>query len=82
MTSNQPSLFENPRTVQRILRVFYTLCAAIVLLDLVYHRHVLHPWEHLIGFYALFGFIACVVLVLVAKAMRKFLMRDEHYYDR
>jgi len=40
-----------------------------------------HAWEALPGFYALFGFVACVVLVLIAKEMRKVLMRDEDYYD-
>ncbi len=82
MKSDQPSLFEKPKNVTRILRGFYALCAAIFLCDLVYHRHVIHPWENLIGFYSFFGFIACVVLVLAAKEMRKVLMRDEHYYDR
>ena len=31
--------------------------------------------------YAIYGFVACVVLVVLAKIMRKGLMRDEHYYD-
>jgi hypothetical protein len=33
------------------------------------------------GFYAIYGFVACVILVLVAKEMRKLVMRDEDYYD-
>jgi len=33
------------------------------------------------GFYALFGFVACVVLVLVAKHLRKLLMREETFYE-
>ena len=40
-----------------------------------------NAWEALWGFYAVFGFIACTVLILVAKEMRKFLMRKEDYYD-
>ncbi len=50
-------------------------------LDFVIHRHVVHSWETLWGFYAVFGFVACVILVLVAKRMRTFLMRSEDYYD-
>ena len=38
--------------------------------------------EHVFGFYGLLGFIACVVLVLAAKQLRKVLMRPEDYYDR
>ncbi len=54
----------------------------MLLFYLVYHRHVTHPWENLWGFYALFGFIACSVLVLAAKEMRKVVMRKEDYYER
>jgi hypothetical protein len=34
------------------------------------------------GFYAIYGFVACVLLVVIAKELRKLLMRDENYYDR
>ena len=30
--------------------------------------------------YAIYGFIACVVLVLLGRALRRVAMRDEHYY--
>ena len=43
---------------------------------------MVHPFEGLWGFYAIYGFVACVILVLLAKEMRKLLMRDEDYYDR
>ena len=36
----------------------------------------------LFGFYAFFGFIACVALVLIAKQLRRVLLRREDYYDR
>ena len=49
-------------------------------MDFMFHRHVEHPWEVLWGFYAVFGFVSCVALVLVAKQMRKILMRQENYY--
>ena len=41
----------------------------------------LFPIEGYFGFYSLYGFCACVVLVLVAKEMRKVLMRDEDHYE-
>jgi hypothetical protein len=43
---------------------------------------VSHPWEGFFGFYALYGFVACVLLVLLAKEMRKLVMRDEDYYEQ
>jgi hypothetical protein len=34
------------------------------------------------GFYGWFGFVACVALVLIAKQLRRIVMRPEDYYDR
>ena len=73
--------FDRPRNVKRMLRVFYAVCAALLAVDFLYHRHVIHAFESVPGFYALFGLVACVVLVLAAKEMRKVLMRDEDYYE-
>jgi len=81
MATEKTHLFDNPRNVQRLLRGFYAICVALLVGDWIIHRHVSHPWEGLFGFYALFGFVACVVLVLIATRMRKGLMRDEDYYD-
>ena len=75
-------VFGNPRNVKRLLRVIYVICAALVGLDFVFQRHVFHAWEALPGFYAIYGFIGCALLVLIAKKMRKPLMRKEDYYDR
>jgi len=73
--------FDKPRNVKRTLYALFTICGVAFLLDAVIERHVVHPWEGLFGFYAFYGFVACVVLVLVAKEMRKVVMRGEDYYD-
>ena len=75
-------LFDNPKNVKRLLYIVYACCAVLVLLEFVIHRHIYHSWEELFGFYPIYGFVGCVVLVLVAKWMRTFLMRDEDYYDK
>jgi hypothetical protein len=82
MTSDKQHVFDKPRNVQRVLYLLYFCCAILFILDFIIHRHMMHPWEGLLGFYAVYGFVGCVVLVLVAKWMRTFLMRDEDYYDR
>ena len=73
-------IFDNPRNVQRVVRGLLIICALLLGLDAVIHRHIYHPLEGIFGFYALYGFVACVVLVVLAKQMRKVLMRDEDYY--
>ncbi len=81
MTPEKKYFLDKPGNVKRVLRVFFAVCAALLALDFVHQRHVIHEWENLWGFYALFGFVACVLLVLGAKEMRKAVMRDEDYYD-
>jgi hypothetical protein len=74
-------VFDNPRNVRRAIHTLYAVCAVAVLADFVVHRHVDHPWERLFGFYAVYGFVACVLLVVIAKGLRRVLMRREDYYD-
>ena len=73
--------FDDPGNVKKVLHIFYVICGGLLLADFVVHRHVYHAWEGLWGFYAIYGFVACVLLVLIAKEMRKLLMRGEDYYD-
>lgn len=81
MEKEKKHLFDNPKNVKRVLHILYGCCVLLFALDFVIHRHVLHSWENLWGFYPLYGFVGCVILVLVATWMRTFLMRSEDYYD-
>ena len=74
-------LFDNPRNVRRVVHGLVAACMILAGLDLALHRHVSHPWEAMFFFYAVYGFVACVLLVLLAKEMRKVLIRKEDYYD-
>lgn len=80
-TKREVTFFDQPRNVALILKTFYALCIILVLLDFFVHRHIYVYFETIPAFYAIYGFVACVVLVVLAKIMRKGLMRDEHYYD-
>lgn len=79
--NRQEYLFDRPRNVRRLFRAFYAACVILLVLDFILHRHATHAWEHLPGFYGLFGFTACVTLVLIAKQLRRVLKRPEDYYD-
>lgn len=81
MDNKEQHLFDNPQNIKRVLRGLYVVCAILFVLDFVLHRHVTHPWDSLWGFYPIYGFVACVLLVLIAKWMRKILMRPQDYYD-
>ena len=85
--------FDKPGNVRRFLRTFFVLCGVLIFLDVINwvlhlmdkpglrHADPEHSWEGWTGFYAIFGFVACVLLVLAAKQLRKVVMRKEDYYD-
>ena len=69
-----------PRVVNAIVYALYGVCALSVMLDFVIHRHEKLAFAASFGFYAWYGFVACVGLVLAAKGLRRLLMRSEDYY--
>lgn len=80
-TDQKMHLFDKPKNVERLLKGFYAICILLVIADFIIHRHTTMLWEKIPAFYALYGFTACVILVVVAKLMRKVVMRKENYYD-
>ena len=73
---------DRPSNVSKVYWGLVIVCAVLIALDFIYHKHAKLELEQLWGFYGWFGFIACAVLVLIARVLRKLLMRDEGYYDR
>ena len=74
-------LFDNPRNVTLLVRTLYLVCFLLVVLDFVVHRHTTHEWDQLPGFYAIYGFLAYIVIVVGAQQLRRLVMRKEDYYD-
>ena len=75
---DEKHLFDNPRNVKRLLWLIYAICTGLVLLDFVFHRHVVHDLESIPGFYAIYGFGGCALLVLVAFASYYILRRGSN----
>ncbi len=80
---NQPKkgIFDSPKNVQRVLYFLYAGCFVLFVVDFLVHRHISYYWENIWAFYPIYGFVSCVVLVIIASWMRPFLMRDEGYYN-
>jgi hypothetical protein len=76
------SWIDRPRNVRKIYLGLWIFGALLALADLVVHRHAEAGIDGWFGFYALYGFVACVALVLAAKVLRRVVMRAEDYYDR
>ena len=70
------------RNWKGIVLVTYIVSGLLLLLDFFYTKHPHFPIENIFGFYGLYGFVGCVTLVLLAKLLRKVVMRPEDYYDQ
>jgi hypothetical protein len=81
-SNDRQSWLDEPRNVKKIIRALFAICAVVALADVFHYKHHLHfDFEYWPGFYSIFGFVACVFLVLAATQLRKILKRDEDYYD-
>lgn len=78
----KPRWLDAPGNVTKVVWAVVAVCALLFLSDVLYEKHPTFVVEYLFGFYAIYGFVGSVGLVLAAKWMRTFLMRDEDYYDR
>lgn len=71
---------DRKENVDRVYYAVWGICALLIAGDVIVHRHASFEIENWFGFYGLFGFVACVGLVLAAKALRRWLRRAEDYY--
>ncbi len=76
------TIFDKPGNVRRLLYGFYCALILLLLSELFIHKHPGFPWEEAFGFYAVYGFVSCVLLIFLAKLLRKIVMRQEDYYER
>lgn len=72
--------------LKTVVRVCFALLAVLVLLDavpaIVDKEHAHTSVEHIPGFWALWGFVGCVVLIVVSKWFGHLgIMTREDYYD-
>ncbi len=74
--------FDNKQNVKKIITTLVVICLVLFVSDAFYQKHPYFTVESIFGFYAIYGFVMCVALVLVAKWIRKFVMRVEDYYDK
>ena len=75
--------FDKPENI-RLLKILSCISLALtVIVDFFVTRKDIHfPWENIPGFYALFGLVACILIVVLAKTLgHRWLMRKEDYYD-
>ncbi|MGB5081186.1 MAG: hypothetical protein WBO23_10635 [Burkholderiales bacterium] len=73
---------DRKENVTTVYRTAWGIGALLLLAELFLRRHEDFGFAAWFAFYAGFGFVACVALVLTAKALRRILKRSEDYYER
>jgi len=67
--------------IRRLWTAFIGVLALTVLAQLAIETHPHFAIERLFAFHALYGFLACAALILVARALGLLLKRKDDYYD-
>jgi hypothetical protein len=70
-----------PETVRLLWRGFLAILALTVLAELAIEKHPYFAVDGWLGFNAAFGFLACVGLIVVSKALSALLKRPDTYYE-
>ncbi len=79
---SQVHLFDKPEHVTKLLRVFYVSLVVLIVLELFVPKDPHFSWERFPAFYATYGFVGCVGLVLGAKYILRYIVkRKEDYYE-
>jgi hypothetical protein len=68
------------KNVNRVFAIICVFCFSLLIIDIFTRKHPDFPWEGYPDFYAVYGFLCCVMLVFAARILRKFIKRDENYY--
>ncbi len=69
-----------PDTIALLWKVLYGVLALTVFAQLFIYVKSYFAVDGWFGFGAAFGFISCVIMVIVARVLGYFLKRDQDYY--
>ena len=75
-------IFDKPQNVKRFLFLFYASLVILLVADFFIHKHADFPWEAKYNFFAVYGFVSCVLLIYIAKLLRLFVKKSEDYYKK
>ncbi|MCU0834122.1 MAG: hypothetical protein MUC77_06745 [Chromatiaceae bacterium] len=73
---------DHPRNIKRLWRGFLAVLALTLIAGFVVDLHPHFAVEGWPGFYAGYGFLTCLLMILGAKALGWLLKRPDRYYGR
>ena len=82
MNTEKKHIFDSKKNIQLVLYGLFGSLVLLLAIEPFITKHPYFAWENSFGFYAIYGFVACVLLVLIAKyVLRPLIKREEDYYD-
>ncbi len=81
MNDHKTHWLDQPENIRLVKRIGYLLLAFSVIAQVVVHMHSHFMIDSWFGFYAVYGFLTCVAMVLFAKLLGVWLKRPDDYYD-
>ena len=80
---NLIDIIEKLRT-KTVKKLAYGILVLLIVADFIIPRHEIHFFgDRIPGFWSLFGFISCALIIVVSKWLgNHWLVRDEDYYDK
>jgi hypothetical protein len=79
--SEDDAWLARPSTIRLLWRVFAVVLVVSVAVQLAFKVKGYFGVDGWLGFGAMFGFLSCLAMVLVAKVLGWILKRDEDYYQ-
>ncbi|HLA47922.1 MAG: hypothetical protein A3I04_01965 [Nitrospinae bacterium RIFCSPLOWO2_02_FULL_39_110] len=76
---------DNAENIKKTRKLFYIILILVIFSDFFVHReHAAFFWDKIPGWGALYGFISCVLIIIVSKFIghQGGVMKDENYYDK
>ena len=72
---------DRPGSIRKLWILLYVVCGLTLVPELFITRKPHFAYDDIFGFYALMGFVACALLILIAKGIGFILKKSEGYYD-
>ncbi|MCD5406744.1 MAG: hypothetical protein LRZ99_03515 [Desulfotomaculum sp.] len=72
--------FDRPKVQKALSGIFVGAFLGLLVLNFFFPKKAYFVWDAWPAFYALFGIIGCVLLVIIAKGIRYIVKKKEDYY--
>lgn len=81
MNENSKHWLLRKKNIRKLWILFIAILIVTVVAGLFVHQHESFGIEDSFGFYAWYGFITCIAMVIFVKLIGLILKRPENYYD-